>query len=68
MSAEELYVAMVTFLIAHGCRREELGSGWWLSADLGEEMLMGAAVERLLESSGLDLRVAIPDEPQEFWG
>lgn len=68
-SATELYQQMVEFLVQNGCRREEEGSGWWYSAELPGEALMGSAVEHLLqEKYGLDLRDAVPGEPREFWG
>lgn len=67
--ARETYRGMVEFLLQNGCRREEEGSGWWWSEELPEEMLMGNAVEYLLQNRyGLDLRDAVPGEPKEFWG
>ncbi len=66
---QALYEDIVRFLIANGLRREELGSGWWWGEALDEESGLCGAVECLLQNViGLDLRKAIPDEPQEFWG
>jgi len=64
-----LYEAIVSFLIANGLRREEFGSGWWWGEAVEVESGLGDAVEYLLQSKfELDLREAIPNEPQEFWG
>ena len=69
MAPQEFYEACVRFLIANGLRREELGSGWWWGEALGSESGLGEAIELLLaERHGLDLRKAIPGEPEEFWG
>ncbi len=66
---QELYEDIVRFLIANGLRREELGSGWWWGEAIKSESGLGEAVEYLLrDEHGLDLRKAISDEPQEFWG
>ena len=68
-SAQDLYEQMVRFVTAHGCRREELGSGWWWGDKLASESGIGEAVEYLLQHEhGLDLRKAVADEPPEFWG
>ena len=69
VEAGALYEAMVRCRIANGARREELGSGWWWCDKLESESGIGEAVEYLLQHEyDLDLRAALPDEPQEFWG
>jgi hypothetical protein len=54
-------------LLSKGWRREELGSGWWWREGM-EEAPFGEALDAQLEADGLDLRVMLTDEPQEFWG
>jgi hypothetical protein len=67
--AAALYREIVMFLLDNGLRREELGSGWWHGDALQSEAGLGEAVELLLaERYQLDLRKAIPGEPEEFWG
>jgi hypothetical protein len=67
--ATALYREIVTFLLDNGLRREELGSGWWWGEALQGEAGLGEAVELLLdEKYQLDLRRAVPGEPEEFWG
>lgn len=69
VTAAELYEEMVRFAHASGLRREELGSGWWWGDALENESGIGEAVEYLLQHEHkIDLRMAILDEPQEFWG
>jgi hypothetical protein len=68
LSAQELYEACVRYLLAHGWRREEYGSGWWWKDDHSSEADLEEAVGLQLRAEGVDLRTMLPDEPQEFWG
>jgi hypothetical protein len=61
------YENAVRYLIENGWRREEQGSGWWWKDGMNEATL-GEALEQQLDADGLDQRVAVSDEPQEFWG
>lgn len=62
-----VYLSMVTYLVAKGWRREELGSGWWWKNGF-EEATTGGAVEQQLDADNIDQRDAVMGEPEEFWG
>lgn len=63
-----VYSNAVSYLIANGWRRQELGSGWWWKDDCEEEATLGGALEQQLDADEIDQRDAIPDEPMEYWG
>ena len=65
--ASVLYGAMVRYVVAHGARRQERVSGWWWDEKLDSEATLGDAVEQLLLLDGVDVRVMLADEPEEFW-
>lgn len=66
-SAEMLYGAAVGYLVKHGWRRMELGSGWWWREGF-EEATVGDALDQQLEADGIDFRTALIGEPEEFCG
>ena len=66
-AAEELYEAMVRYVVSHGARRQERVSGWWWGEKLEDEATLGDAVEQLLHLDGIDTRVMLTEEPEEFW-
>ena len=65
--AGDVYAAAVTYLLGHGWRREELGSGWWWKEGF-EEAEFGRALDQQLVHDGIDMRKALIGEPEEFWG
>lgn len=66
--ADLTYHAVVAYLVAKGWRRQELGSGWWWRDGMEEDAGLGGALEQQLRADGVEMRDAIPGEPEEFWG
>lgn len=62
-----LYEQMVRYLVAHGWRRQEAVSGWWWKDGM-DEAVTSDAVFQQLDADGVDTRVMLDGEPQEFWG
>ena len=68
MSADDLYTAVMLFLDERGWRREELGSGWLWKEDAEADCTLSGALDHEFEAAGIDCRVAVPGEHEEFWG
>ena len=68
MSGAEVYEHAVRYLIANGWRRQERVSGWWWKEEAGDDATLGGALEWQLDTDGVDQRVAVDDEPEEYWG